>query len=151
MRTLFTEITESQKEGLVSLEKKKHFLESAEDLFNKVNVPSNIEVVWQSMEELDYLKDFIDELRNENGANSMYNKYFLHHYFHCNKIVRTKDSHIDQKLTSKKNFVANIEELKRIEEKKNSDQALTIMDSLTRKIMENELHFDFETSKIKSP
>lgn len=149
MRTLFSEIAESKKEGDISLEKKQHFLDSAEDLFNETEVPSNIEVVWKAMEELDYLWDFIDELRNEKGVRSMYYKYFLKHYFHCNKIIKTKDSDTNKKVAGRKDFIDNIAELKRIEEKKESDQPLTNRDSLTRKIMEHELRFDFETAKMK--
>ncbi len=149
MRMLFTEVTEGKKEGLATLEKKIDFLEKAEDLFGNIEVPSSIEAVWQAMEELDYLRDFIGEIRDERGNKSMYYQYFLQHYFHCNKIIRTKNSKINEKIIRRKNFVANKDELKRIEAKKNSDQPLTNRDSLTRKIMENELRFDFETSKLK--
>lgn len=147
MRTLFTEVTEGKKEEAISLEKKRAFLEEAEQLFGNIDIPSNIEVVWQAMEELDYIWDFIDELRNAEGAKSLYHQHFLLHYFHCLKILKAKNSSINQKLANRKYFIENIEELKRIDEKKNSDQPLTNQDSLTRKIMREELSFDFATGK----
>ncbi len=150
MRTLFTEVTEGKKEEAITLEKKKVFLEKAEELFGNIDIPSNIEVVWQAMGELDYIWDFIDELRNDKGQKSLYNQFFLQHYFHCLKILKTKQSSINEKMANKPQFVANMEELKRIEEKKNSDQPLTNQDSLTRKMMREELHFDFDTAKKKS-
>lgn len=147
MRTLFTEVTEGKKDDDVTIAKKKVFLEKAEELFGKIDVPSNIEVVWQAMGELDYIWDFIDELRNEKGRKSRYNQFFLQHYFHCLKILKTKQSSINEKMVKRSKFKANVVELKRIEEKKISDQPLTNQDSLTRKIMREELHFDFATGK----
>ncbi len=150
MRSFYAEIAESKKDGLVPLEKKKKFSENIEKMFEENQVPSNIDVVWQAMEELDYIWDFICEIRNEKGIKSLYNQYFLQHYFHCNKIIKTKGGDVNKRLISRKSFVSNIEELKRIEEKKESEDPLTNRDSLTRKIMENELKFDFETAKMKS-
>ena len=149
MRAMFTEIAEGKKEGHVSLEKKKEFLDCAEEQFKDIDIPSNIKLVWEAMEELDYIWDFIDELRNEKGAHSLYYKFFLTHYFHCSKIVKSRRSGINERLTNRKTFVANLEEHRRIVEKKKSDQPITKHDSLTRKIMENELRFDFETHKMK--
>ena len=149
MRTLFTEIAEGKKEGQVSQEKKIDFLGRAEKLFENTDIPTNIEVVWQAMEELGYLSDFISEYRNETGAKSMFYEFFLEHYYHCNKIIRTKDSKTNPKLTSKQVFINNVAELQRIEEKKNSENPVTNKDSLTRKIMEDELRFDFESRKLK--
>jgi hypothetical protein len=151
MRTLFTEVAEGKIESTVPLEKKKEFLKNAEELFEQTYVPSNIEVVWQAIEELDYVWDFINELRDDKGVKSLYNQYFLQHYLHCKKILKTEENKISQKLVDSKNFKANKEELQRIDEKKNSDQPITNQDSLTRKIMENELKFDFETAKKKMP
>jgi hypothetical protein len=150
MRNLFAEIMEGKKEGIVSLEKKKQFLETAEELFEENQIPSNIEVVWQAMEQLDYIRDFIGEIRNEKGSKSLYFQFFLRHYFHCNKIIKTKESNVNKVIIGRKEFVANIAELKRIQEKKESDDPLTNRDSLTRIIMENELKFDFTTSKMMS-
>jgi hypothetical protein len=150
MRTLFTEVTEGKKEDVASLEKKKKYLESAEKIFGNLNVPSKIEVVWQAMEELNYVWDFIDELRNEKGERSLYHQYFLLHYFHCIKILKTQNSLFNQRLVDRKSFQDNLAELQRIEAKKNSDLPLTRQDSLTRKIMVEELFFDFETAKRSS-
>lgn len=149
MRILFTEITEGKKDNLTSLEKKVQFLENAEELFDNIDVPPNIEIVWQAMEELDYISDFIADLRNKEGKKSLYNTYFLQHYTHCNKILRTRDSNISKKLTTRKSFLNNIEKLHQIQEKQNSDSPLTKQDNLTRFIMENELRFDFETGVMK--
>jgi hypothetical protein len=101
------------------------------------------------MEKLDYLSDFIHALKNEEGVKSMYFEYFLQHYYHCNKIIRTKDSSTTPRIIRKNNFIINLEKLKVIEDLKNSDYLLTNKDSLTRMIMENELRFDFENSKLK--
>ena len=146
MTTIFTEISEGDKNELNSIDEKIKFLSRAEKIFRNTEVPSNINIVWEALQELEYLCDFISELRNEDGVISMYQTYFLEHYYHCNKIVKAKDSDVNEKLISKKNFVTNIEELKRIEEKKNSDNPLTNKDSLTLKIMIDELGFNFENS-----
>jgi len=150
MHTLFTEVTEGKKEEGLTLENKKAFLEKAEQIFGSIDIPSYIEVVWQAMGELDYIWDFIGEMRSEKGHKSLYNEFFLQHYFHCLKILKTQQGAMSEKLINKPQFIANMEELKRIEEKKNSDQPLTKQDSLTRKIMREEFHFDFATAKRKS-
>lgn len=148
MRTLYMDIRESEIESSKALEKKKQFLENAEELFEKTDVPSHIEVVWQAIEELDYIRDFIKELRNEKWERSMYNQFFLQHYIHCKQILKTKNNKVDKKLTSKKDFTDNLGELLRIDEKKESDLPLTKQDSLIRKIMKKELRFNFESCKM---
>ena len=142
---------QNYKEAAVS-ELRKSFIDSAKDpetVFDDLEVPDNITVVWDALQKLDYLKDFIGDIRNEEGKRSLYFNYFLLHYYHCIKIIKSRESEVNQKMVNKKTFMENINELSRIEEKKNSDTPLTKNDSLTRKIMVNELNFDFETSSMK--
>ena len=76
MRTMYMEITENEIEAVKTLDKKKLFLKNAEELFEETDIPSHIEVVWQAIEELDYVRDFLKELRNEKWEPSMYNNFF---------------------------------------------------------------------------
>ena len=148
MRGLFTDIVEGKKGEITSLKKKEKFLEKAEALFESDHVPANIEVVWQEIEKLDYVWDFINELRNEKGERSLYNRYFLQHYKHCNKMLQTRNSDINEKLTLRKTFKANMETLKHIDKKLAEDNPLSFQDNLTHVIMEKELRFDFEQNKM---
>ncbi len=130
---------------------KTDFVENAENvdkIFKDNKVPPNVKIVWEALQDLDYLSDFIGDLRNEEGIKSMYLTFFLQHYYNCNKIIRSQGSDVNQKLTGRKDFISNIKEFNRIEDKKNSDEPLTSKDSLTRRIMIQELKFDFETCKI---
>ncbi len=148
IRTFYMEIKESEIESSKALEKKKQFLENAEGLIGKTDVPAHIELVWHAIEELDYARDFIKELRNEKWERSKYNRYFLQHYKHCKQILKTQNNRVDEVLIAKNDFKDNLGELLRIDEKKEGELPLTKQDSLIRKIMEKELRFDFETCKM---
>lgn len=148
MRGLFTDVVEGKKDESVSLRKKEKFLEKAEELFESDHVPANIEVVWQEIEKLDYVWDFINSLRDKHGERSLYNRYFLQHYKHCNKILKTRNSDVNEKLIRKKTYIANIETLKKIDKKQEEDDLLTSQDNLTRVIMEKELRYDFENRRM---
>lgn len=148
MTNVFTQLDEDTIQEMHNTDSKTNYLNKAEDLFKKSEVPPNLNVVWKALENLEYLKDFIGELMQENGVKSMYDTFFLQHFYHCNKILRIKESDVNSKIINRKNFQSNLKELNRIEEKKNSDTPLTNQDSLTRKIMEGELLFDFE-NKLK--
>lgn len=147
MRMLFTEMMETEFEQQTSLKKKKQFLQKAEDLFEDTTVPSYIAAVWKALENLDYIRDFMDELVDNKGKKSIYHKYFLQHYNHCKKILKTGKER--KSLVNAPVFQANIREFKRISEKRNSPELLTNEDSLTKKIMVMELKFDFESGQMK--
>jgi hypothetical protein len=149
MRILFTEVTEGKKEDIVTLEKKKNFLRKAEEIFGQLDVPSKIEIVWQAMEELDYVWDFIGDLRDPQGKRSLYFRYFLQHYFNCIKILKDSNSNGNTRLIENSVFQNNLVKQQEIEAKKESDQPITQQDSLRRKIMSEELFFDFEACKRK--
>ena len=148
-RTAFAELIENKMGGEMLLVEKGKLQSQAEKLFENSDASSNFQLVWNAIKSLDYIRDFIKELRDETGGISYYNKFFLDHYKHSKKILKTRGSGIDQKLINKKNYVAIMNEYKELSEKRNSDQIITNQDSLTRKIMEQELHFDFETTKMK--
>ncbi len=148
MKEVFVESIEEELEALDTKNSNENTLNRIHKLFDEKDIPDHIQMVWDAMKELNYTSDFIDEYRNEDGVKSMYSNYFLEHYYHCNRIIKTEDSSINERLTTRKYFADNLKELKRIEEKKNSKEPLTKKDSLTRKIMEIELRFDFESSKI---
>lgn len=125
-------------------------MRKAEEIFGQLDVPSKIEIVWQAMEELDYVWDFIGELRDPQGKRSLYFRYFLQHYFNCIKILKDSNSDGSTRLIEGSAFQNNLIKLQEIEAKKESDQPITKKDSLTRKIMAEELFFDFNTSKRKT-
>lgn len=107
-------------------------------------VPAKTDTVWQELEKLYYLSDFIKGLPNDKGEESYLNKFFHLHYYHCLKMLKSQNSLYNKKLTNKQAFQDNLAQLKHIEEIKESDHHLTKKDSLIRKIIVEELHFDFE-------
>lgn len=149
IRSLFMDATENKLKENLPKKKKKKLLKETETFFGNSTIPSNIEIVWEAIKKLDYISDFIDELRSESGEKSLYNRNFLYHYYHCKKLLKPKENSVNEKLIAKKSFQANIEELIRIEAKEKSDRPLTKQDSLTRRIMEKELNFDFQTDQMK--
>ena len=68
---------------------KEIFLGQTEELLKEQQLPNRLDLVWEAMEELDYIWDFIDDLRDKNGKASRYQMYFLDHHIdknrHCKK------------------------------------------------------------------
>lgn len=129
--------------------KKKQLLKNTEKMFKNNGPLPKIELVWEALQSLDCIWDYIGNLRNKQGERSIYNKYFLQYYFHCKKLLKSKDNDVSAKFLAKKFFVANIEELARIEEKEKNDRPLTKQDSLTRHIMEKGIRNDLSKSMSK--
>ena len=102
------------------------------------------------MERLDYVWDFIDDLRNEKGEASLFQMFFMDHHFHCFRMLRLKDSKTNQKICNRAGFQSYLQEQERLTAKKESDQAITKNDSLTRIIMIKGLKFDFEEMRMKN-
>ncbi len=117
--------------------------------FDKTDVPEKIDTVWQAIRELDYVRDFIDELRDNKGSRSDYSLFFLKHYNHCIRILRSASSGVNQKIVATPVFVDHMAELKRIDEKQRSDNPLTSSDMLTWQMMERELAFDIKLGRKK--
>ncbi|MEL6629672.1 MAG: hypothetical protein AAFQ92_29585 [Bacteroidota bacterium] len=59
-------------------------------------------------------------------------------------MLKSQNSITNERLVSKPAFQENLARLERIEQIKSSDRPLTQKDSLIRKIIVEELHFDFE-------
>lgn len=148
-RTIFTEVLENIEDQKADENAKRTFLDQTEQLFQIHAVPDRMEVVWDAMERLDYIWDFIADLRNEKGVASLYQSFFIDHHFHCLRILKDKDANINEEICNQSNFQQYIKELERLTAKKNSDEAITKHDSLTRIIMIKGLHFDFENMQKK--
>lgn len=126
------------------------FVENANSLFQNDPVPDRMKVVWDAMGNLDYIWDFIDDLRNHEGSASKYQTFFLDHYFHCFRLLRDKESQLNKNICDEQNFETYLQKLEGLTNKKNdSDQPITKNDSLTRMIMIEQLHFDFEAMRRK--
>lgn len=148
-RTIFTEILEQTNGDNNKTATQKAFLAQTEELFQEHDVPNRMAVVWEAMERLDYVWDFIDDLRNEKGQASFYQKFFIDHHFHCLRLLKDKDTSVNQQLSRSTDFQHYIKEQERLIAKKNSDQPITKQDSLTRIIMKEGLEFDFEEMRRK--
>lgn len=144
LRSVFTELKEGEYDDVFKSGKRDDIMNKLKDLLDQKEIPPSIEVVWEALDNLPYLSDFINELRDIKGRKSMYNQYFLQHYIHCKKILKTKGSGINKKLVNRKSFQENIQYLRMIEEKRASDNPITKKDNLVRLIMENELEYPFE-------
>ncbi|MFK8162951.1 MAG: hypothetical protein AB8H12_10860 [Lewinella sp.] len=149
LRGIFTETVTGPQEGKLSPKKKQEFVEEAAQLFEEVTIPVKIDAVWQAIEDLDFVWDYIAELRDDEGNRSMYFAFFLIHYNHCTRILRSKDGKVSRKITSRRSFTDNVEELKRIDAKSQSDVPLTNKDMLTWKMMEEEMGFDLKARRRK--
>jgi hypothetical protein len=71
-------------------------------------------------------------------------------YNHCIKILGSSGSSTNEQLVSDAEFIANLEELKRIDEKQKSKYQLTNQDFLTWRMMEAEMHFDIKSGRKKA-
>lgn len=120
------------------------FLRNTETRLEQFDIPDRLAVVWDAMGRLDYVWDFIADLRDEDGKTSLYQTYFVDHHFHCFRILRNKDSERNERICRRPDFVGYLTELERLTAKKDSDQPITKHDSLTRTIMVDGLGFDFE-------
>ena len=140
-REVFTETLEEAKDRALS---KEIFLGQTDELLKEQEVPNRLDLVWEAMEELDYIWDFIDDLRDKNGKASMYQMHFLDHHFHALRILQYREEGINQKLVQRKDFQENLVILEELATKKKGDQPITKEDSLARKIMEKSLDFDLD-------
>ncbi len=143
-RNVFADVLETQEQSKHEDYDKQTFLEQADQLFQSQSVPNRMEAVWEAMERLDYIWDFIADLRDEKGKTSLYQTYFVDHHFHCLRILQDKDASINEKLCRKKDFKHYLKVQEGLVEKKHSEQPITKHDSLTRTIMIKGLGFDFE-------
>jgi len=140
MRTMFTNL-----EADGPLLKGEDKITQASQLLENSEVPTRIDAVWEAIGKLNCVWDFIDELRDERGAKSDYNLFFLKHYSHCTSILRSRGAGVNPRLASRSKFVENLKEMKRIDSKRNSETQLTNQDFLTWKMMEQEMNFDLKT------
>ena len=124
------------------------FLERADQRMEKFEIPERLVAVWEAMGRLDYVWDFLADLRDANGKASRYQTFFLDHHYHCFRLLRDKDNDRNERICHRAGFQQYLDELERLREKKNSDQVITKHDSLTRIIMQDGLKFDFEEKKL---
>ena len=119
------------------------FLHRADKRMEKVELPERLALVWEAMQRLDYVWDFIADLRDAKGVASNYQTFFVDHHFHSMRLLRDQDNDRNERLCRRPGFEHYLSELERLAEKKNSDQPITREDSLTRIIMREGLGFDF--------
>lgn len=120
------------------------FLQKADQRMEKLDLPERLAVVWGAMGRLDYVWDFIADLRDEKGKAAKYQTFFVDHHFHCFRLLRDKDNERNERLCRRPGFQRFLEEQKRLAAKKKSDQTITKHDSLTRVIMQKGLGFEFD-------
>ncbi|MEO0337788.1 MAG: hypothetical protein AAF242_01105 [Bacteroidota bacterium] len=149
-RTIFADVLENQDQAKEEEDNKQIFLAQTDQLFQNQVVPDRMEVVWEAMERLDYIWDFIDDLRDEKGKTSLYQTFFVDHHFHCLRILQDKDASINEKLCRRRDFKKYLKVQAQLIEKKHSDQPITKHDSLTRTIMIEGLDFDFDAMGKKA-
>lgn len=148
---VFSELIESNNPAPISnVDHKRAFLEETQERLQNEPLPDRMDAVWEAMEELDYVWDFIADLRDEHGKASLYQNFFIDHHFHCFRLLRDRDSERNKRLCSRHNFTHYLQELERLSTKKISEHPITKHDSLTRMVMVDELQFDFETMGRKT-
>lgn len=150
MQNIFTGLVTESGAGKKDGGDNQGIINHAAIFFEKTDVPEKINVVWQEIQKLYYVTDFIDELRNEEGDESRYSHFFLKYYNHCIKILRSSRSSTSEQLVTDSEFIANMEELKRIDEKQKSKYQLTNQDFLTWRMMELEMEFDIKSGRRKA-
>jgi len=143
-RDIFSELLISKEIANGTKDVQQNFIKKTNALLQDEPIPTRMQVVWDAMGHLDYVWDFIDDLRNHKGRTSRYQTFFVDHHFHCFRLLRDKDSQPNNELSSKKSFQKYLEALEHLDEKRKSDQLITKMDSLTRMVMIDQMRFDFE-------
>lgn len=141
-RDVFTDII-SETEAKAADDHRLLFLHQANQRMDKNDLPERLAVVWAAMGRLDYVWDFIADLRDEKGKASRYQTFYIDHHFHAIRLLRDKDYERNEKLCRRDRFTTYLKKLAELSDKKNSDQPITKEDSLTRIIMREELGFDF--------
>jgi hypothetical protein len=147
LRDVYTEVVEQTDPPPSATDPKVSFLENTDTHFAQQSVPERIEMVWEALSKLDYVRDFIRELRDEQGLTSLYQTHFLDHHFHSFRILRPKGSRTNKKLCERPDFQRYLQVLEELQAKKDGDQPITRADSLTRIIMQESLQFDFDTKQ----
>lgn len=142
-RDVFTDII-SEKETSGADDPRLLFLHEADQRMGKLELPERLAVVWSAMGRLDYVWDFIADLRDEKGKASKYRTFFVDHHFHCFRLLRDKDNERNERLCRRPGFQRFLHEQERLAEKKKSDEPITKYDSLTRIIMQEGLGFKFD-------
>lgn len=149
-RDLFSELLESTYKVSNSVkDTQRDFIKNTNSLLQNESVPDRMQAVWDAMGHLDYVWDFIDDLRNDKGRASRYQAFFVDHHFHCFRLLRDKDSQFNEKICRQQSFQKYLQIFERLSTKKESDQPITKNDSLTRMVMIDQLHFDFEAMRRK--
>mgnify|MGYP000173214656 CR=1 FL=1 len=120
------------------------FLHKADKRMEKLNLPPRLQVVWEAMGRLDYVWDFIADLRDDKGQASKYQTFYVDHHFHCFRLLRDKENDRNESICRRIKFKHYLSEQERLTKKKNSDNPITKHDSLTRIIMQDGLGYDFE-------
>lgn len=123
------------------------FLQKADKRMEELELPDRLAVVWKAMGRLDYVWDFIADLRDDKGKASKYQTFFVDHHYHCFRLLRDQENQRNERLCRSSGFKHYLSEQERLTEKKNSDQPITKHDSLTRIIMQHGLGFEFEEEK----
>lgn len=141
-RDVFTDII-SEKEAPGADDPRLLFLHEADQRMGQLELPKRLAVVWGAMGRLDYVWDFIADLRDEKGMASKYRTFFVDHHFHCFRLLRDKDNERNERLCRRPDFQRFLAEQERLTEKRKSDQLITKQDSLTRIIMQEGLGFEF--------
>lgn len=143
-RDLFSELLMSREILSEAKNEQQIFINKTNTLLQDRSIPNRMQVVWDAMGHLDYVWDFIGDLRNDKGFASRYQTFFVDHHFHCFRLLRDKGSELNNELCTKQSFQKYLQALETLIAKKKSDEPITKKDSLTRMVMIDQLHFDFE-------
>ena len=152
MRSVFVELAESQLQKGMFDDNKIKFLEQAQELFEQTKKPQYVNEVWNEIEELPYTSDFIADTQNYAGNSSNYYKLFLIHYAHCKKIL--KFNQVDPKVinlspfSEYKDLIIKNDKIDQNEQIENSNSHNETRVSLTRKIMQDQLGFEFKKEEV---
>lgn len=145
IRDLFIELSEEELQSIISKKDTQFFLDRIQIVFERSNKPGLRNEVWKEIENLTYIKDFlnINMLNFRSKFNpSMYNDCFLKHYEHCRKILR--HDIINIKLVKDPIFKKYLAILNNNDKKRLHSQTIDHKDRLTRIIMEKELGYSFQ-------
>lgn len=141
-RDVFTDLL-SETDTAKAEDSRLQFLQKADQRMEKLDLPDRLAVVWKAMGRLDYVWDFIADLRDEKGQASKYQTFFVDHHYHCFRLLRDQENQRNERICNSKGFQHYLSEQERLTEKKSSDQPITKHDSLTRIIMQHGLGFEF--------
>ncbi|MEM1217184.1 MAG: hypothetical protein AAGJ82_15925 [Bacteroidota bacterium] len=143
-RQVFSRVLEQNVGEQVSpQEQQQAFIDHTHEHFQTEDIPDRMEAVWKAMGQLDYVWDFIGDLRSEAGKASNYQSFFIDHHFHCFRLLRDSENSPNEELCTQHDFTYYLQQLERLTAKKKSDEPITKQDSLTRMVMVRGLGYGF--------